>query len=112
MERLIARLDRWLREQRPAYYAALQPGLSGHRLREFEREIGFRVPDAFKSLYARRNGQDPRWSAALQHNRMFMSIEDVRNRHRMMNELLEGVEFDGEMWWSPRWVPFLHNGGG
>ena len=89
-ERLIARLDTWLKEHRPADYAALQPGMSGHRLREFERDIGFDVPDAFKELYAWRNGQDPKCFAALQHNRMFMSIENVLDRHRMMNELLEG----------------------
>ena len=112
MERLIARLDAWLKEHRTAYYAALQPGLSGHRLREFERDIGFDVPDAFKELYAWRNGQDPKCSAALQHNRMFMSLEDVLDRHGMMNELLEGGEFEDEMWWSPKWVPFLDNGGG
>jgi cell wall assembly regulator SMI1 len=41
-----------------------------------------------------------------------MSIEGVLDTHRLMNELLEGGEFDHEMWWSPRWVPFLDNGGG
>jgi cell wall assembly regulator SMI1 len=112
MEKLIARLDRWLKEHRPAYYAELQPGLSGPRLREFQREVGFRMPNAFKELYAWRNGQDPRCSTALQHNRMFMSIEDVLDTHRLLNELLEGGEFDGELWWCPRWVPFLDNGSG
>jgi cell wall assembly regulator SMI1 len=112
MDTLIARLDRWLKEHRPAYYAALQPGRSEHRLREFEQGIGFRVPDTFKELYVWKNGQDPKCFAALQHNRMFMSLEVVLDRHRMMNELLAGGEFDDEMWWSPKWVPYLDNGGG
>ena len=112
MERLISRLDQWLEDHRPAYYAKLQPGLSGHRLDEFERDIGFPVPEAFKELYAWKNGQDPSCFAALQHNRMFMSIEDVLDTHRILNEFLEGGEFDHDMWWSPRWVHFLDNGGG
>jgi cell wall assembly regulator SMI1 len=112
MDTLIARLDRWLTEYRSGYHAELQPGLSGKRLLEFEQHLGFRVPDAFKELYAWRNGQSPRCYAALQGNRMFMTIEDVLGTHRMMNELLEGGEFDQELWWSPRWVPFLYNGAG
>ena len=112
MELLIKRLDQWLEEHRPAYYAKLQPGLSEDRLHEFERDIGFQMPDAFKELYAWKNGQHPTCSAALQHNRMFMSIEEVLDTHRMLNEFLEAGEFDHELWWSPRWVPFLDNGGG
>ena len=105
MKRLISRLDQWMEEHRPAYYAKLQPGLSGDQLHEFERDIGFRVPDAFKELYAWKNGQDPGCSAAMQHNRMFMRIEDVLDTHRMLNEFLEGGEFDHEMWWSPQMGP-------
>ena len=112
MESLIARLDRWLKEHRPAYYAELQPGLSGARLDQFERDIGFRRPDAFRDFYAWRNGQNPGCSAALQFNRMFMSIDDVLGMHRLLTEMLEGGEFDQEVWWSPGWVPFLANGGG
>ncbi len=112
MERLIVRLDRWLKEHRPAYYAELQPGLSGVRLREFERAVGLPVPDEFKALYVWKNGQAPKCFAALQFNRMFMSIEDVLGRHRLLTEMLEGGEFDLAMWWSPRWVPFLENHGG
>jgi len=70
------------------------------------------MPDAFKELYAWRDGQNPGFFDALQLNRMFMNIEDVLDRHRMMNDLLEGGEFDQGMWWSPQWVPFLHNGSG
>src|SRR5262249_742235 len=62
--------------------------------------------------YAWRIGQAPRCFAALQHNRMFMSIDDVLGTHRLLTEMLEGGEFDLQMWWSPRWVPFLDNGGG
>ena len=41
-----------------------------------------------------------------------MTIEEVVGTHRLLTEMLEGGEFDLQMWWSPRWVPFLDNGCG
>jgi len=36
MDKLIVRLDRWLKENRSTYYAGLQPGVSEQQLRDFE----------------------------------------------------------------------------
>src|SRR4051794_35191512 len=59
IEGVIARLDRWLRHNRPRYYRLLRPGGSAARLDDLERAVGVALPPAFRALYRWRDGQPP-----------------------------------------------------
>lgn len=112
MEKDLLRLERWLRENRPEYLSALQPGLSSAELDDFDAWLGFKAPAAFRTLYSWRNGQRDDNFAAFQFNRSLMNLAGIRESITCLNELLELGEFEGSNWWSRRWIPFLDNGGG
>lgn len=59
MHPLLARLDRWLVVNRPAYYAALMPGAPADGIDELARAVGGELPPPLlRELLAWRNGQD------------------------------------------------------
>jgi cell wall assembly regulator SMI1 len=47
VETLIERVDRWLKANRPDYYALLQPGAAHAALDAFEMRVSLRLPAAF-----------------------------------------------------------------
>jgi cell wall assembly regulator SMI1 len=112
VEELIVRLDRWLSENRPDYYARLQPGVTKEVFRDFEAEIGMELPASFRQLYRWRNGQDPAYSASLWENWMFSPLEDVLHFKRLLDGMIGSDFFEDPSWWRRGWVPFLYNGGG
>jgi cell wall assembly regulator SMI1 len=112
MKQSIERLDRWLRENRPDYYADLQPGVTETELSEFENLLGFGVPQSFKDLYMWRDGQAINSYKALQFNLSFMNIKQIKYYWAVLNDLLDTGEFDLTNWWHREWIPFLDNGGG
>jgi cell wall assembly regulator SMI1 len=108
---IIDRLDRWLAEHRPEYYACLRPGLTDLQLDTLERLVGYKFPSAFRAFYRWRDGQDPEGEPFI-FNRTFMSFEDVRCTWELMTEMQEGGEWDEPQWWCRGWLPFLENGAG
>ena len=110
-EELIERMDSWLRENRPGYYANLMPGLSANQLTEFETRFELDLPRVFHELYAWRNGQLNNEFASLQNNRMFSNLEAITNTKEMLDKMI-GIDFDNPKWWRRGWIPFLSNGGG
>src|SRR4051812_14624405 len=71
MNDLIARLDTWLAQSRPDYYARLgKPGAAPAEFEALEATLGQRLPASFKHLYEWRNGQD--------------SFEALDDRHQLM----------------------------
>jgi cell wall assembly regulator SMI1 len=111
MNDLIARLDKWLRVNRPDYYPDLQPGVTATEISKFEKQFALQVPQLFKELYMWRNGQASIFSTSLQFNRTFMSIELINGSRDVLNRLLDLGEFE-QNWWHREWIPFLSNGGG
>lgn len=55
---LVARLDRWLKKNRPGYYATLLPGVKPEILKKYERASGYSFPPLFREFYLWRNGED------------------------------------------------------
>ena len=108
---LIDRLDRWLRANRPGYYARLRPGASDERLNEFEARFGLALPAAFRQVYRWRDGQEPGCYDSLQHNLMFSSLYDAAGSKELMDGMI-GSDFEDPRWWRRGWVPFLDNGSG
>jgi hypothetical protein len=79
MEDLIQRLDSWLKQNRPEYYAQLLPGLSDEELTAFEKTLGVALPDEFKLLYQWRNGQKDELDCFI-HNLAWLKAESVISR--------------------------------
>jgi len=112
VESLICRLEDWLKINRPDYYAVLLPGLSSVELGEIERALGVAFPEDLRSLYAWKNGQDPLAFVGLFRNFAWLSSNELVAHWESNTMLLRRGDFTTEGWWSPNWIPFLHNGGG
>lgn len=106
----ISRLDAWLQNNRPEYYAKLQPGLSKAELAAWETALGVTLPADFRAFFAWRNGQAGFKSFV--YNFMLMAAADVVEARQGLNEFLAAGEFTQADWWHPGWIPFLDNGGG
>lgn len=104
---LLERLERWLRKNRPRYYASLRRGVQDRELIAFEYELGRTLPAGFRELYRWRDGQDPRCTLAFQYNQMFMPLKDVRMVASALAQLCDNGEFPEANWWSKSWLPFL-----
>ena len=109
---MIGRLDRWLSQNRPWYYAELNSGATSAQLRQTEVELGFQLPEAFCELYLWRNGQHASNFEAFHDNYCFSPLDQVVEDWRVMKDLSLAGEFEDENWWRVPWVPFLNNGGG
>lgn len=101
----------WLGIHRPAYLQSLQPGASETALERFESRFNLTLPEAFKTLYRWRNGQNPRNSSSLYGNHMFSALEEITDTKDMLDGMI-GTDFDDPAWWQLHWVPFLSNGSG
>ena len=103
MNDLIARLDTWLAQARPDYYARLGKPSTPAEFDALEATLGQALPASFKLLYGWRNGQD--------------SFEALDDRHQLMT--LSEIDWQWTVnktdllplayreWWNPSWVPFL-----
>lgn len=105
--KLVERLGAWLLSHRPKYGRSLLPGLAPTDLDRLERALGYELPQAFKDLYAWRNGQAD--VDSLLNNFTWMYANDVEREHDLMVEL---VRSEPSVSWSPGWIPFLSDGGG
>lgn len=108
---LIARVDKWLRDNRADYYSSLLPGTTNEAIAELEERFSLRLPDDFRTLYRWRNGQPAKEFASFQDNRMFASLNDISKTKDMLDGMI-GYDFEDPKWWRRSWVPFLANGGG
>ena len=112
MPDLIERLDRWLQENRSGYYSQLLPGLTDEKVIEFEEALGVSLPPGFKLFYKWKNGQPSESYDSFIFNLTLMPDHEVLEAVQIGKELLECGDFDRANWWSPKWIPFLSNGGG
>jgi cell wall assembly regulator SMI1 len=114
---LIARADRWLKQNRPIFYAALQPGVSDADLDAYEARHGLKLPAALRALWKWKNGI-PEYpdlpdgeSEALVDNHAFISLQSSSQTKDILDGMI-GTDFESPDWWKREWVPFTHNGGG
>jgi cell wall assembly regulator SMI1 len=109
---LIERLDKWVKENRPSVYEKLLPGLSSEEISRLEKDLGVALPDQMRAFLEWRNGQTLYDVESFYYNYTLMDAGDIGESNDMLNELLEGGDFDRENWWNPKWVPFMANGAG
>jgi cell wall assembly regulator SMI1 len=113
MSEYIARLDTWLRQNAPAFYEVLGPGLSDEEIIDLERHLNVTLPEDFKEFYRWKNGETANadfypWNGVL------MSAEWICQKWcsipgmRSSDEVIPAEELDKELrFWNPKWVPFL-----
>jgi cell wall assembly regulator SMI1 len=112
MQDTIQRLDRWLAQNRPDYYAQLNQGLTDGELAALEQRIANTLPETLKALLRWRNGQANDSYESLYYNYVLMDADNIAETVKIHNELLANGDFTRANWWSPQWIPFLDNGAG
>jgi cell wall assembly regulator SMI1 len=108
MQDLITRMDGWLQQHRPAYYATLATGVSFGALDEYERRTGITLPADLRTLWVWKNGST---EEALFDNHMFISVEDSLSSKLELDGMI-GSDFEDPEWWKLQWVPFTQSFGG
>ena len=104
---LIQRLDAWLQQNRPEYYASLNPGASDEEIAELETSLGWNLPEDFVKFYKWRNGINelvPGW--------VWMSLIHISEIRAWHLEYMKNESFSKNQRWHPDFVPFLENGAG
>ena len=107
----IARIDGWLTEHRPEYYAGLNPGVDDAALDAFAAQFDVVLPEAFRQLYRWRNGHSDYVAPSLVLNLQFPALETLASTKAFLDDLI-GFDFPDHGFWERSWVPFLENGGG
>jgi cell wall assembly regulator SMI1 len=104
-------IEGWLKNNRPAYLAKLQPGATAGDLDALEARLGLTLPPGFRALYQWHNGQDPKDFHKLVENYTFQSLDWIAGAKSDLDGLI-GKDFEDPDWWKREWVPFLTTGGG
>ncbi len=112
MSELITRLDHWLRENRPIFYASLSVGATPDEIKELEQCIGAPLPPLYSEMLKWRNGQTEEATSALHDMYTYMSTTDVIATVETMRDLRENDESFDDATWNIKWIPFLDNGSG
>lgn len=107
----LERIENWLRENRPEYYALLEPPASKDAIQSAEEDCGLEFSLPFKSLYQWHNGQRPREFTPLIFNLTFMTLPQVVETKKALDDVASFDQWERDSWW-PNWIPFLDNGGG
>jgi cell wall assembly regulator SMI1/predicted DNA-binding WGR domain protein len=111
--KLIARLDTWMKKNRPEFYAHLKPGAPAQEIEAFEKELGCKLPETLKGLLLWRNGEDDEGpSERFLENYSLMNLEEIAGTWRGMQKVKKPSDFKGRHYWNVGWIPFLENGGG
>ncbi len=118
-------LEDWLKSNLPHNHASLRPGASEEQITQIERELGFRLPEDWKTLYQIHDGQDETDTAML--TLRWLPLADVLSSWRMWKELLadgstqEALSPDcksippgaiQEKYINLGWLPMFTDGGG
>lgn len=117
MPALIERADRWLRANRPGFYAGLKPGVSDAELDAYEARFGLKLPAELRLLWKWKNGSpdDPLTkdgsSDALLYNHRFISLAESAETKAELDGMI-GADFESPEWWKRAWVPFTTSWGG
>lgn len=112
MKELINTLDRWLQENRPAYYESLRPAWGNEQFEQIQKLSETELPQSFRILYGWKGGQSALTSESLYHSWRYLQFEEIRIPYQSYNELYEMGEFQQKDWWNPKWIPFLENENG
>lgn len=109
---VLAKIDSWVKTNRPDYYAKLLPGATLAEISELETKFEITLPETFKMFLTWKNGQVEGSFDSFFANFGLMSVSEIADTLDMLNDLLDGGDFEQANWWNKQWVPFLQNHSG
>jgi cell wall assembly regulator SMI1 len=92
MHDLITRMDGWLQQHRPTYYATLANGVSVAAFDDYERRTGITLPADLRALWSWKDGST---EEALFTNHMFISVEDSLSSKMELDGMI-GSDFEDQ----------------
>jgi cell wall assembly regulator SMI1 len=114
-------LEAWLKINNPALLADLKPPASDIHIRNLEQQLGVKLPTDFVECLKVHDGQRGAASPLFRDSN-YLSSQSILDEWVIWKGLLDGGDFDGvkaeagagiqPVWWSPKWIPFTHNGTG
>jgi cell wall assembly regulator SMI1 len=111
VDALIARLDLWLRTNRPQYHRSkLLPGASASSIDALERRVGAALPPRLREMLAWRDGTggvEALEDEDLAYEGRWMSVAEIAETVDMLDGMAAVDEWERDDWWHAGWVPFL-----
>jgi cell wall assembly regulator SMI1 len=122
---VLARLDAWYAVHLPPDKYVFNPPATDAELDAFEREIGLRMPRAYRQLYRWHDGEENDRRGHI-YGLPLLSLHEAASQWRAWNDVLAGFggnryEIRGGAWpqgavdpayINPRWIPLTHDGSG
>ncbi len=113
------KIEEWYSKNAPDGDPGLRPGVSGEEISKAEQTLGIELPSDVRSSYELHNGSK---NALFPMGYYLLSLEEVIDEHDVWCGLLSADELpqsdpesEGpikQVWWSPKWIPITHSGGG
>lgn len=121
MKQQWVRLEAYLKANKPALLADLNPPATDAEIYELEQQLGMTLPADFVKFLKTHNGQKGKAEWLFDGNE-FLSIRNILMSWSAWVDLMEGGDFDDRVskpdsgiqtgWWLKGWIPFASNGGG
>jgi cell wall assembly regulator SMI1 len=106
INRLLGRLEEWLKRHRKHFLEGLLPGAAPADVDALAQHLGVSVPASLRALLAWHNGQSPDSRGRFEQDWLLMGTGSIADAKR---ELDADFRDHG---WQPAWVPFLDNDAG
>jgi cell wall assembly regulator SMI1 len=126
------RIEKWLKSNAPSIGKSFRPASKDGAIEKLQQQIGVSLPSDVAESIRLHDGQKsdaehglfPHSDDVLGPMPSFrlMPVSEIASAWRMMKDLLEGGDFDGQQsepapgirndWWHTAWIPIADNGGG
>lgn len=106
MNKTWQKIEEYLKENVPSVIDTLNPPATAADIQELEKELGYTIPNDFKSYLLVHNGQnDPSRLQTLCEEGTLLSTKAIIETYKMLNEINESNEVGGTEWWSRKYMP-------
>src|SRR5262249_48335599 len=103
---LLARLEKWLKKNRPHFLKGLPPGASQIQLDGLERELNLTSPADLRELLSWHDGQGEDFIGRFEQDWLLMSCDQILAAKGALDHDAASTG------WTPAWIPFLDNNAG
>lgn len=120
MEHTWKKFEEWLAQHWPEGLVRLNPPATDGQIAELERRLETQLPLDFVACLKIHNGQNG--FSSLFDGMEFLSCDEIYSQWFVWKGLFDSGDFKDlcsepdkgikNDWWSPKWIPFTHNGGG
>ncbi len=111
MDKLVRRLETWIRTNHPELRSELKKGMMAKRLVKMEEESGADLSEDFRALLRWRNGTKPNPTQDFCPEGMLLGEDGIHETWSKWMELEYNGRFPTGDWFHPSWVPFVGGNG-